>query len=116
MPEKQRIAVRIMNRDFTVLSTESAEYVHLLAGMVDQRMRQIELSTGFGADRVGVLAALNYADEMYKLKEQTDKELRELRSALEKAKQTPLTTQKGPGPNNGGGGYNAGRNKPRKQN
>ena len=65
---KNKLVVKINNKDYTITSQESREYMLGVADLVDRKMRDVtfaspELNTTFTA----VLAALNLADDYVRL-------------------------------------------------
>lgn len=66
----ERVRVNIFNRGYALRSESGGEHVERVARVVDERMRQIasQLSTHDVA-KVAVLAALNFADELQRLKD-----------------------------------------------
>ncbi|EMF84309.1 cell division protein ZapA [Leptospira weilii serovar Topaz str. LT2116] len=69
-----RVKVRILGEEYTILSEAGEDYIYSLADDVDRKLR--ELGTGMpGASRqkLAILAALNFADELRQLKEIKEK-------------------------------------------
>ena len=67
MSDKNKVTVKIMDRDYTLVSEDSREHMQRVANFVDDKMRETfngnkKLSTAM----VGVLTALNIADELFK--------------------------------------------------
>ncbi len=84
MSEKNKLAVHINGREYTITSGESRAYMLGIADLVDKKMKQIaggnpELNTALTA----VLTALNLADDYVKLKRSYDEQAKKL-AALEK--------------------------------
>lgn len=89
MSDKNKVTVKIMDRDYTLVSDDSREHMQRVANFVDDKMRETfsgnkKLSTSM----IGVLTALNIADELYKAiseKEELEKRINspqyELKSA-----------------------------------
>jgi cell division protein ZapA len=68
-----RVSVEIFNQEYIVKGNENAEYIEMLAAYVDRRMRMIEQRNhSLSIAKVGVLTALNLADELNKLQEDYD--------------------------------------------
>ena len=68
---------------YPLKSDEPADYVRQLAKLVDDNMRDVAKKTrSFSGTKIGVLAALQLADEYYKLKKDYD----ELLALLEEPK------------------------------
>ncbi|MDN5352244.1 MAG: cell division protein ZapA [Clostridiales bacterium] len=73
MAQKNKVTVKIMDRDYTVVSDDSREHMQRVANYVDDRMKAIfdgnkKLSTSM----TGVLTALNIADEYFKVLEEKE--------------------------------------------
>lgn len=85
----ERVHVKIFNQTYSLRSGSDAEHIKRVAQMVDERMRQISAHTEtFDLARVAVLAALNIADELQRLKEDYEEERRAL-----VPQPAPLTTK-----------------------
>jgi len=66
-----RVTARIMGEDYTIRGRASEEHILRIARFVDERMLQIaEAYPKLGTSRVAVLAAINMADELLKIREQ----------------------------------------------
>ena len=81
--EKNKVIVEIFGETYPLKSDEPADYVRRLAKLVDDNMRDVAKKTrSFSGTKIGVLAALQIADEYYKLKKDYD----ELLALLEEPK------------------------------
>lgn len=81
--EKKKVVVEIFGETYPLKSDESADYMRRLAKLVDDNMRDVAKRTrSFSGTKIGVLAALQIADEYCKLKKDYD----ELLSLLEEPK------------------------------
>lgn len=61
--------VRIFGQEYIIKGDEDSEYIEKLAQRVDGTMRQVARRTpGISSTKVAVLAALNLADELKKLR------------------------------------------------
>ena len=81
--EKNKVIVEIFGETYPLKSDEPADYVRQLAKLVDDNMRDVANKTrSFSGTKIGVLAALQLADEYYKLKKDYD----ELLALLEEPK------------------------------
>jgi len=81
--EKKKVVVEIFGETYPLKSDEPADYVRQLAKLVDDNMRDVAKKTrSFSGTKIGVLAALQLADEYYKLKKDYD----ELLALLEEPK------------------------------
>lgn len=67
-----RTTVNIYGQDY-VVKGEAPEYIQMLAAYVDKRMRQVNHKfPHYPPVKVAVLAALNIADELYKVQQDYD--------------------------------------------
>lgn len=91
MTAKNKVVVRIMDREYTIVSDDPREYVQKVAYYVDDKMRETfsknkKLSTSMAA----VLTSLNIADEYFKVQgenEELEKRMSDPRYELKKAKE-----------------------------
>lgn len=91
MAEKNKVAVRIAGNEYVITGSESPEYIQKIALFVDRKIQEITkrnhlLSTSMAA----VLASINMADEMFRIKEQykeTDRELSDLKTKHQELKE-----------------------------
>jgi len=68
-----RVAVRILNQEYILKGTESPQYMEMLASHVDNKMRQItQRYPTLSVQKVAVLASLQLADDLIKLREDYD--------------------------------------------
>lgn len=79
MTPAETVKVTIFNQTYSLRSTGGAEHIREIAGMVDERMKQIasHLST-HDISKIAILTALNIADEMQNLKAQFAVEIEQL--------------------------------------
>ena len=71
MAEKQRVEIEILGQKYPIRSEAGADYVRQLASFVDRRAREIRGdSAGQDAARVLALAALDIADELFRLRDE----------------------------------------------
>ena len=67
MAESKTISVNIYGQDYMLKSTGDEKYIHKIAKIVQERMKEVE-STGLDANsqqlKIAVLAAMNIADEL----------------------------------------------------
>ena len=71
--EKNKVIVEIFGETYPLRSDAGADYVRTLAKMVDDKMRDVATKTrSFSGNKIGVLAALQIADEYFKLKKDYD--------------------------------------------
>lgn len=63
---KNRVRVSIAGQEFVILASESEEYVHRCAALVDARIKNVMGSGRFSLSEAAILAACNIADEQIK--------------------------------------------------
>jgi len=98
--ENSLVSVTIFGQSYSLRAEEDGTYVEDLARYVDTKMRTLSESTGASEPlRVAVLAALNIADEFFKLEKRhrsrevlVEATARELLSALEESLREPTQT------------------------
>ncbi len=67
--EKNRVSMMIMGEEYILRGTSSPEEMHRVGVYVDQLMRSLaEKNMQMSRHKIAVLAALNLADELLKLK------------------------------------------------
>lgn len=71
MAARNKVEVVIAGKEYTIVGTETNEYIQTVASLVDKKMSEIidsniKLSTSMAA----VLTAVNITDELYKSKEE----------------------------------------------
>ncbi|AMA72020.1 MULTISPECIES: cell division protein ZapA [Aneurinibacillus] len=83
---KERVVVEIYGQYYTMKGDSSSSHMRMIAGYVDDKMRKIsEANPRLDTNKLAVLAALNMADEYFRLR----MEYEELIKLLEKtAKET----------------------------
>ncbi len=74
MKEKHRVTVKILGEEYVMKGSASPEYITKLAEYVDALMREVaERNPRLSTAGIAVLAALNLADEVFRLREQRDR-------------------------------------------
>ena len=83
--KQTRITVDIMQRPYTIVGKESESHIKLVASLVDQKMREIQSSSGhLDTSMLAVLTAVNTMNDYLKLKEDYATLVGELRKKEEK--------------------------------
>ncbi len=73
MSKKNKISVNILGQEHYLISTDHPDYVHKVAKIVDERMGAILRSnSSLSPTKIGVLTALNLADDLTKTRQQND--------------------------------------------
>jgi cell division protein ZapA len=76
MSSAESIEVMIFNQTYILRSPSGDEHIRRIAGLVDERMRQIASSiTTHDVSKIAILAALNIADEMQNIKDRYAEEM-----------------------------------------
>ncbi len=73
MNDKNKVTVKIMDRDYTLVSEDSREHMQRVANYVDDKMREtFNSNKKLSMSMIGVLTALNVADELHKVINEKD--------------------------------------------
>ena len=83
------VIIRILDREYTVgCEPDERDSLSAAARLLDARMREIRGGNRVAAlDRVAVLAALNLANELQQLRDETERRDRDLRQTLDNVEQ-----------------------------
>ncbi len=82
MNNKTKAVVKIFGSDYTLVGTESKEYIIEVCRTVDKKMREISANFTLKPMKISVLTAVNFCDEYFK----TAKSLGEANAMLESCK------------------------------
>jgi cell division protein ZapA len=67
--EKNRVTISILGEEYILLGSSSSEEMHRVGNYVDSLMKTLaENNIQMSRHKIAVLAALNLADELFKLK------------------------------------------------
>ena len=66
MDKKTKAQVRIYGNDYTLIGTESEEYINKVCFTVDKKMREIAENPILKPIKISVLTAVNFCDEYFK--------------------------------------------------
>lgn len=80
MEEKNSVTARIFGNEYTIVGTESKEYIKKVCETVDEKMNFIAQIPALNPMRTAVLCSVNICDEMLKCEEK----LKQTRLELEK--------------------------------
>lgn len=68
MPDKNKVVVRIMGHEYTLVSEDTREYMQRVANVVDDKMKEIaSANKKLSTSMIAVLTALNVTDEYLKI-------------------------------------------------
>ncbi|RHX80726.1 cell division protein ZapA [Leptospira yasudae] len=68
--DPRRVKVRILGEEYTILSETGEDYIYSLAEDVDRKLRELGAGMpGASRQKLAILAALNFADELNQAKE-----------------------------------------------
>ena len=74
MENRNKVTVRIHNREYTVVASESVEYIHKVADHVDRIMCGIiSKNPSMSYSMAAILSAMNVADGYFKVLSEADK-------------------------------------------
>jgi cell division protein ZapA len=69
----ESIQVEIFGQNYSIKAGNDREYIRELAALVDARMKDVQTGTGTSDGyKIAILAALNIADELHRLRSQHD--------------------------------------------
>ncbi|MBE7012691.1 MAG: cell division protein ZapA [Ruminococcaceae bacterium] len=83
MDNKTKTTVRICGSDYTLVGTESEEYIQRVCLYVDKKMRSIATNPTLNKINVAVLSAINMGDEYFKMKDMQEETAAELKKYKE---------------------------------
>jgi cell division protein ZapA (FtsZ GTPase activity inhibitor) len=79
------VKILIFEREYHLKAKEGEEYLKAIASYVDEKVKKIASSTKEkGREQISILACLNIADELYKLKEKNRKAREKIRQLIER--------------------------------
>jgi len=79
------VRVRIFNKEYNLKADEEdEEYLRMVAAYVDDKIRKIATSTSGDVEQISVLACLNIADELYKLRERNRRAKEKIQKLIER--------------------------------
>jgi len=81
---KNKVEVRIAGKDYTLVGTESDEYIQRVGMYIDKKMSEImRMNNKLSTSMAAVLTAANVADDLLKVRESETNLKRELKHAIE---------------------------------
>lgn len=83
MEDKIKTVVRICGSDYTLVGSESEEYMQKVCLYVDKKMRSIAANPHLNNVQVAVLSAINMSDDYHKVKELQEETAAELKKYKE---------------------------------
>lgn len=84
--KKNRISVRLMGRDYSLLSDQSPERVQTVARYIDRKMRELQITARVPETVLPVLTALTVGDELFIAQQENIRLKRELAALSEEMK------------------------------
>jgi cell division protein ZapA len=79
------VRVRIFDKEYNLKANEDEEYLKTIAAYVDNKVRRIASSIPEREnEQISILACLNIADELYKLREKNRKARERVQQLIEK--------------------------------
>jgi len=70
--------VTVAGKEYTLVSSESPEYMNRVAAYVDRKLEEMAMATRLPSNMVAVLTALNMADELMKSHDENSRLRREI--------------------------------------
>ena len=93
--EKQKITVRVAGKNYTLVSSDSPDYLRRVAALVDRRLKETELATGMPAYQGMALTCFNLADELLKARDENTELKRRLQAEAYSGRSGAKTAEKG---------------------
>lgn len=88
---KNKVELRIAGKDYTIVGTESEEYIQRVGLYIDRKMNEVmRVNSKLSTSMAAVLTAMNVADDYFKCYEseaQLKKELKKLQEQLGELKE-----------------------------
>lgn len=81
--KKNRISVRLMGRDYSLLSDQPPERVQTVARYIDRKMRELQITARVPETVLPVLTALTVGDELFIAQQENIRLKRELAALSE---------------------------------
>lgn len=85
--KKNRISVRLMGRDYSLLSDQPPERVQTVARYIDRKMRELQITARVPETVLPVLTALTVGDELFIAQQENIRLKRELTAMAEEMEQ-----------------------------
>ena len=84
--DKQKTTVRVAGREYTLVSSDSPEYISRVANYVDRRIMETAFAARMNKENAAVLVSLNMADELMKAQDENARLRRELNALRRESK------------------------------
>lgn len=85
---KERVVVEIYGQYYTMKGNSSSSHMRMIAGYVDNKMRQIAAANPrLDTNKLAVLAALNMADEYFRLRMEYEELIKLLEETAQEAEE-----------------------------
>ena len=84
--DKQKTTVRVAGKEYTLVSSDSPEYISRVANYVDRRIMETAFATRVNKENAAVLVSINMADELMKAQDENARLRRELTALRENHK------------------------------
>ena len=93
MAERQSVRIKIFGTEYVLKGDTNPEYMQELARMVDMKMRELGEPGAVQVNRVAILTAFQFADELMKVKRTLDTERQSNAQAARQLAQLDLKIQ-----------------------
>lgn len=86
--ERPAVKVTIFGNEYAIRGAAKEDYIQSLARYVDEKMKEISQGANLGNPlKIGILAAINMADEIFRLRQHLERAEKELKE--KPARETP---------------------------
>lgn len=80
---QNRVTVTVGGLNYTLLAAEGEDYVHRVAGYVNDKLRETSVQGGISQMDCAILTAINIADDRFKEQEASENLRRQIKDLLE---------------------------------
>ena len=80
-----RVVIKISGEELVLLTDDAPEYVRKVGAYVNDQMRNVVKAAKVGQTRAAIMAAVNIADELYKIREQDEQLRNQIKHYLEES-------------------------------
>ena len=76
--EKRKVTLRVMGKDYSLITDQSEEQLTRIAGYVDRRMKELSILTRAGENMIPLLTCMTLAEELIDSQNENKRLTREL--------------------------------------
>jgi len=76
--EKRKVTLRVMGKEYSLVTDQPEEQLSRIAGYVDRRMRELSIVTRAGESMIPILTCMTLAEELMNAQSENKRLIREL--------------------------------------